>query len=88
MTMGYICPDCGEGLPEDILCPCTMGPDDEDEETARLVRGPLTAEIASMSAHRSGNSSMSGSLGACAVCDGVTGRLISSSDFARLAYRT
>ena len=46
MTMGYICPDCGEGLPEDTPCPCTMGPDDEDEGAARLVRGPLTAEVA------------------------------------------
>lgn len=44
--MGYICPDCGEGLPEDTPCPCTMGPDDEDEEAGRPIRGPLTAEIA------------------------------------------
>lgn len=22
--MGYICPDCGEGLPADTPCPCTM----------------------------------------------------------------
>ena len=24
MGMGYICPACGEGLPEDEQCPCTM----------------------------------------------------------------
>jgi hypothetical protein len=46
MIMGYICPNCGEGLPEDTPCPCTMGPDDEDEEFGRPIRGPLTAEIA------------------------------------------
>ncbi len=44
--MGYICPHCGEGLPEDTPCPCTMGPDDGDEEAGRVIRGPLTAEIA------------------------------------------
>lgn len=42
--MGYICPSCGEGLPEDTPCPCTMGsPDDEDDEV--WIRGPLTSEI-------------------------------------------
>ncbi len=46
MIMGYICPNCGEGLPEDTPCPCTMGPDDEDENAGRLIRGSLTAEIA------------------------------------------
>ena len=48
MIMGYICPNCGERLPEDTSCPCTMGPDDKDEEeeAGRLIRGPLTAEIA------------------------------------------
>jgi hypothetical protein len=46
MVMGYICPNCGEGLPEDTLCPCTMGPDYEDEEAGRPIRGPLTTEIA------------------------------------------
>jgi hypothetical protein len=29
--MGYICPSCGEGLPEDTPCPCTMSVDDEEE---------------------------------------------------------
>jgi hypothetical protein len=44
--MGYICPDCGEGLPEDTPCPCTMGLDDEDETAVRrLIRGALTAEV-------------------------------------------
>ena len=48
VIMGYICPNCGERLPEDTSCPCTMGPDDKDEEeeAGRLIRGPLTAEIA------------------------------------------
>jgi hypothetical protein len=46
MIMGYICPNCGEGLPEDTPCPCTMGPDDEAEEAGRHIRGPLTTEIA------------------------------------------
>lgn len=36
--MGYICPSCGEGLPEDTPCPCTMGPDDEDEEKGQAGR--------------------------------------------------
>jgi len=49
MIMGYICPNCGEGLPEDTPCPCTMGPDDEDEDAGRPIRGPLTAEIADVS---------------------------------------
>jgi hypothetical protein len=39
--MGYICPDCGEGLPEDTPCACTMGPDCDDYKgsagTARRV---------------------------------------------------
>jgi hypothetical protein len=43
--MGYICPYCGEGLPEDTPCPCTMGPDDGDDELRALIRGPLTREI-------------------------------------------
>jgi hypothetical protein len=30
--MGYICPHCGEGLPEDTPCPCAMGPDDDDDD--------------------------------------------------------
>jgi hypothetical protein len=46
MIMGYICPNCGEGLPEDTPCPCPMGPDDEDEQAGRPIRGPLTAAIA------------------------------------------
>ena len=29
--MGYICPSCGEGLPEDTPCPCEMGYDDLDD---------------------------------------------------------
>jgi hypothetical protein len=44
--MGYICPQCGEGLPEEETCPCTMGPDDA-EEMQTSIRGPLTSEIAS-----------------------------------------
>jgi hypothetical protein len=48
-VMGYICPDCGEGLPEDTLCPCTMaGGDFIDEDDLTVIRGPLTAEIASI----------------------------------------
>jgi predicted RNA-binding Zn-ribbon protein involved in translation (DUF1610 family) len=55
--MGYICPSCGEGLPEDTPCPCEMGyeldddehewapfipANDEQEEWVRLI---LAAEI-------------------------------------------
>ncbi len=48
-VMGYICPDCGEGLPEDTACPCTMaGGDFNDEDDLAVSRGPLTAEIASI----------------------------------------
>jgi hypothetical protein len=43
--MGYICPYCGEGLPEDTPCPCTMGPDDGDYEVRRLIYRALTREI-------------------------------------------
>jgi hypothetical protein len=46
--MGYICPDCGEGLPEDTFCPCTMmdgGPGEQDG--LAVIRGSLTAEIGS-----------------------------------------
>ena len=47
--MGYICPDCGEGLPEDTPCPCTMaGGDFIDQDDPAVIRGPLTAEIASI----------------------------------------
>jgi hypothetical protein len=47
--MGYICPDCGEGLPEDTPCPCTMaGGDFIDEDDRAMIRGPLTAEIVSI----------------------------------------
>lgn len=43
--MGYICPDCGEGLPEDELCPCQSG-DPEDYQLGRGVgRRSLTAEL-------------------------------------------
>lgn len=45
--MGYICPHCGEGLPEDTECPCTMGPDDDDYKVRTLVYRALTREIAS-----------------------------------------
>jgi hypothetical protein len=30
--VGYVCPDCGEGLPDDTPCPCTMGYGDLDDE--------------------------------------------------------
>ena len=33
--MGYICPECGEALPDDTPCPCGFEDDDtwdEDEE--------------------------------------------------------
>lgn len=43
--MGYICPDCGEGLPDDTPCPCTMAGDDEYQDDRADIRGPLTAEI-------------------------------------------
>ena len=47
--MGYICPDCGEGLPEDETCPCTMTDDDDDHgDYEGIIRGPLTAEICSI----------------------------------------
>jgi hypothetical protein len=48
MTMGYICPYCGEGLPEDETCPCQLFGDDEDDEpeTRSVISGPLTAELA------------------------------------------
>jgi len=43
--VGYICPYCGEGLPEGELCPCQSA-DDEDWRLKRdRVRGPLTAEL-------------------------------------------
>lgn len=46
--MGYICPYCGEGLPEDETCPCQSFADDEDDEpeTRSVISGPLTAELA------------------------------------------
>jgi hypothetical protein len=43
--MGYICPYCGEGLPDEEYCPCSAGAgydeDDEgeDEESPRRRRG-------------------------------------------------
>jgi hypothetical protein len=44
--MGYICPHCGEGLPEDELCPCMAGPNDGwENETRAFIRGPLTREL-------------------------------------------
>jgi hypothetical protein len=43
--MGYICLRCGEGLPEDTLCPCTMGPEDDDLQAGPLRRRALTREI-------------------------------------------
>jgi hypothetical protein len=46
--VGYICPHCGEGLPEDTLCPCTMSPDEVDDRLWTPTRGPLTAEVASL----------------------------------------
>ena len=46
--MGYICPTCGEGLPDDTPSPCTMAGDDLDEDDQSVIRGPLTAEIASI----------------------------------------
>jgi hypothetical protein len=42
--MGYICAHCGEGLPEDTPCPCTMGYElDVDDQD--VVLGPLVPEI-------------------------------------------
>jgi hypothetical protein len=48
MTMGYICPYCGEGLPEDETCPCQSFAEDEHggPETRNVVNGPLTTELA------------------------------------------
>jgi hypothetical protein len=48
MTMGYICPYCGEGVPEDETCPCQSFADGEDDEpeTRSVIGGPLTAELA------------------------------------------
>ena len=43
--MGYICPYCGEGLPEDTPCPCTIGSDDDVTEVQPLRRRALTPEI-------------------------------------------
>jgi hypothetical protein len=43
--MGYICPHCGEGLPEDTLCPCAIGPDDDAVAVGPLRRRALTREI-------------------------------------------
>jgi hypothetical protein len=44
--VGYICPNCGEGLPEDEMCPCEAGPDEDDWPGMRAtIRGPLTAEL-------------------------------------------
>lgn len=36
--MGYICPNCGEGLPEDSPCPCTMSYDELAEDEQEWVR--------------------------------------------------
>lgn len=46
--MGYICPYCGEGLPEDETCPCQSFADDEDDEpeTRSVISRSLTAELA------------------------------------------
>jgi hypothetical protein len=46
--MGYICPYCGEGLPEDEECPCQSfgGEDDDQPETRSVISGPLTTELA------------------------------------------
>lgn len=46
--MGYICPYCGEGLPEDETCPCQSFADGEDDEpeTRSIISGPLSAELA------------------------------------------
>jgi hypothetical protein len=44
--VGYICPYCGEGLPDDTLCPCNVGYDSyeeddyDDEESKPRRRGP------------------------------------------------
>jgi hypothetical protein len=47
MTMGYICPYCGEGLPEDETCPCQSYTDEDDEPGTRsVISGPLTTEVA------------------------------------------
>ena len=49
--MGYVCPSCGEGLPEDTPCPCEMGYDDLDDyddpndDEQESVRSILAAEI-------------------------------------------
>jgi hypothetical protein len=45
--MGYICPYCGEGLPEDEICPCQSFGDDEDDqpETRTIIRGSLLPVI-------------------------------------------
>lgn len=32
--MGYICPECGEALPDDTPCPCGFEGDDEEFEDA------------------------------------------------------
>ncbi len=57
--MGYICPDCGEGLPEDTPCPCTM--EDDDYDGSQLITGPLTGEMDVTISTRTG--AMSGSAG-------------------------
>jgi hypothetical protein len=46
--MGYICPYCGEGLPDDETCPCQsfVGNEDDEPETRSVISGPLTAELA------------------------------------------
>jgi hypothetical protein len=41
--MGYICPYCGEGLPEDELCACTMGYEDLEEEEEEVCPGECLA---------------------------------------------
>ena len=43
--MGYICPSCGEGLPEDTPCPCEMGYDDPDDDEQEELSFILAAEI-------------------------------------------
>jgi hypothetical protein len=44
-VMGHICPYCGEGLPEDELCPCMAGPDDDENETQGVIYRSLTGEL-------------------------------------------
>jgi hypothetical protein len=62
--MGYICPACGEGLPEDEECACMAAGDDDLEDP--LDRRPRSWTVAEGSGGRSRLPSASRSVSAMA----------------------